>query len=271
MTEIRKISTDNPKELQKLWTDVFHDDEIFISDFFTFLADDMTAFAAEQDGLYVGSAYVLNIFTYTNGGVALPCPYVYAIGVHPEFRGQGIGKALTVACRDFCAEKYGVSCIVPANAELFEYYKDVGYVTAIYTAEYTIEREGAVKAELTSISAAEYGQLREELLANVPHMKYNDSALRFLEKISEDLFVIRSDDAYAIAAYECRDTLFVTELLCSNENVRGFAAALLWHLDAEELTYRTLTKDVPAENAKSFGIVSRSISDSPIYMGPAFD
>ena len=113
--------------------------------------------------------------------------------------------------------------------------------------------------------------MREKLLANVPHMKYNDSSLRFLEKNSYDLLVIRSDDAYAIAAYECRDTLFVTELLCSNENVRGFAASLLWHLDAEELTYRTITKEMRTENAKAFGMLSKSISDGPIYMGPAFD
>ena len=271
MPEIRKINADNYSELQKLWTDIFHDDEIFVSDFFSLMANNIEAFAAEQDGLFVGSAYILNILTFKNGEDALPCPYIYAVGVHPEYRGQGIGKALTAACRDFCTEKYGVSCLVPASAELFEYYKREGYVPAIYNEESSIEREGAVKAEVTSISAEEYGKLREKLLSDFPHMVYNESAIHFLDKLSDELLLIRSEDAYAIAAYECRDTLFVTELLCSDGNARGFAAALLWHLDAEELTYRTTAKEMHSENAKTFGMLSKSLCDGPIYMGPAFD
>ena len=271
MSEIRKISTDNYAELQKLWTDIFHDDELFVSDFFSLLSGNMEVFAAEQDGLFVGSAYILNTFTYKNGETALPCPYIYAVGVHPEYRGQGIGKALTSACRDFCTEKHGVSCLVPADSKLFEYYKSAGYIPAIYTEENSIEREGAVKAEVTSISAEEYGKLREELLANIPHMEYNESALRFLENLSDRLLLIRSEDSYAIAAYECRDTLFATELLCSDRNTRGFAAALLWYLDAEELTYRTIAKEMHSENAKAFGMLSKAIYDGSIYMGPAFD
>ena len=271
MTEIRKINTDNYAELQKLWTDIFHDDELFVSDFFSLFADSIEVFAAEQDGLFVGSAYILNIFAFKNGEATLPCPYIYAVGVHPEYRGLGIGKALTAACRDFCTEKYGVSCLVPADAELFEYYKCAGYIPAIYTEENSIEREGAVKAEVTSIPAEEYGKLRKELLSDIPHMEYSDSGLRFLEKLSDQLLLIRSDDAYAVAAYECRDTLFVTELLCSDGNTRGFAAALLWHLDAEELTYRTVAKEMHTENAKAFGMLSKSLYDGPIYMGPAFD
>jgi len=271
MTEIRKIDTNNYAELQKLWTDIFHDDEIFVSEFFSLLSDSLDVFAAEQDGLFVGSAYILNIFTYKNDDTALSCPYIYAVGVHPEFRGQGIGKALTAACRDFCTEKYGVSCLVPANAELFKYYKSTSYINGIYTAEYTIEREGAVKADVTSISAEEYGKLREELLVNVPHMEYNEPALRYLAKLSDNLLLIRSDDAYAIAAYEYRENLLVTEFLCSDENTRGFAAALLWHLDEEELTYRTVAKEMHSENTKVYGMLSRSLYDVPIYMGPAFD
>lgn len=275
MTAIRKVNSNDVSELKKLWAAVFYDDDLFLSAFFSTLSTVTEAFAAEDDGQIVGSAYILDILTYRNGDTSLPCPYIYAVCVHPEYRGQGIGKALTIACRNYCSEKYGVSCLAPADEGLFDYYRRVGYAAALYADECAIEREGAIKAELTPISPEKYGELREQLLADKPHMEYNVPALYFLKELCEltggGIYMLRSDDAYAIAACENTETLFVKELLCSNDNARGFAAALLWHEDCDSLTYRTPTKAPNSESTKAFGMLSKSLFDGPIYMGPAFD
>ncbi len=275
MVNIVKVNPTDFTQLQKLWSDVFHDDDIFLSAFFSELSSAATIFAAEQDGLCIGSAYVLDILTFKNGNESLPCPYIYAVGVHPEYRGQGIGKALTAACRDFCTEKYGVSCLVPASAELFDYYKNEGYSSAIYVDEVYMERQGGVKAEISSITHEKYAELRETLLTDLPHMEYHPAAIRFFARLCDiqdgDLLLMRSNDSYAIAAYECSEHLFVKELLCSDGNAQGFAASLLWHLDQEELYYRTPANKKHPEIAKAFGMLSNSIHNGPIYMGPAFD
>ena len=271
MVNIRKVSADDFSALQDLWTSVFHDDEFFLSAFFSNLSSVIEAFAAEDAGQFIGAAYILNIFTFKNGETTLPCPYIYAVGVHPEFRSQGIGKALTLACRDYCNEKYGVSCLVPATEELFDYYRQMDYVPAIYTDEHTIEREGAINAKISKITSEKYGELREQLLADRPHMEYSPPALHFLEKLCDmsagGLYLLQTNEDYAIAAVESIETIFVKELLCSNDNARGFAAALLWHEDCDSLTYRTFTK----ENPKDFGMISKPLGNAPIYMGPAFD
>lgn len=271
MVNIRKVSPDDFSALQYLWTSIFHDDELFLSAFFSNLSTAIEAFAAEDDGQFIGAAYILDIFTFKSGKTALPCPYIYAIGVHPEFRGQGIGKKLTIACRDYCSEKYGFSCLVPATAELFDYYRQLDYVSAICVDEHTIEREGAVNAEISEIGPEKYGELREQLLAGQPHMEYSLPALCFLERLCDmsggGLYLLKSNEDYAIAAFEYSDTMFVKELLCSNNNARGFAAALLWHEDCDSLTYRTIT----TENPKDFGMLSKPLGNDPIYMGPAFD
>ena len=102
-------------------------------------------------------------------------------------------------------------------------------------------------------------------------MEYSPPALHLLEKLCDisggGLYLLQSDDNYAIAAVENTETLFIKELLCSNDNVRGFAAALLWHEDCDSLTYRTFTK----ENPKDFGMLSKPLVGDSIYMGPAFD
>ena len=275
MANIRKVNFDDYSALQNLWTSVFHDDEFFLSAFFSTLAPVMEAFAAEQDGQFIGAAYILDIFTFKNGETALPCPYIYAVGVHPEFRGLGIGKALTAACRDYCAEKYSVSCLVPAGNELFEYYKHAGYIPAFYVSEHTLEREGAINAKVSEITPEKYGELREQLLSDRPHMEYSIHALRFLEKLCDiavsGLYLLQSGDNYAIAAVENTETMFIKELLCSNDNARGFAAALLWHEDCDRLIYRTPANEKHPESTKALGMLSNSLYDGPIYMGPAFD
>jgi len=271
MINIRKVSSDDFSALRDLWTSVFHDDEFFLTAFFSNLSPAIEAFAAEYDGQFIGAAYILYIFTFKNGETVLPCPYIYAVGVHPEFRGQGIGKKLTIACRDYCSEKYGLSCLVPATAELFDYYRRLDYVSALYADEHTIEREGAINAEISEIGPEKYGELREQLLAGQPHMEYSLPALRFLERLCDmsggGLYLLQSNDDYAIAAVEYAETMFIKELLCSNDNARGFAAALLWHEDCDSLTYRSFTK----ENPRDFGMLSKSLGNAPIYMGPAFD
>lgn len=271
MVNIRKVSPNDFSALRDLWTSVFHDDEFFLSAFFSNLSPVIEAFAAEDDGQFIGAAYILDIFTFKSGKTELPCPYIYAVGVHPEFRGQGIGKKLTIACRDYCSEKYGISCLVPATEELFDYYRQLDYVSALCVDEHTIEREGAVNAEITEISPEKYGELREQLLAGHPHMEYSIPALRFLERLCDmsggGLYLLQSNEDYAIAAVEHTETMFIKELLCSNDNARGFAAALLWQEDCDNLTYRSFTK----ENPRDFGMLSNPLENGPIYMGPAFD
>ena len=105
MVNIRKVSADDFSALQDLWTSIFHDDELFLSAFFSNLSTAIEAFAAEDDGQFIGAAYILDIFTFKSGKTALPCPYIYAVGVHPEFRAKASAKnspspAATIAARN---------------------------------------------------------------------------------------------------------------------------------------------------------------------------
>ena len=277
MADIRIACGEDIPGLREIWSKIFGDSERFTELFFSRLLPSAAVFAAVQDGLLIGSAYILDIFTLKNGADELSCPYIYGVGVLPEFRGLGIGRQLTLACRDHCGEKYGQSCLVPAERRLFDYYERfTDYIPSFSVSEFELEPEVAALAEISRISGEEYGGLREKLLSPLPHLKFSAAALSFLEglcALSEGgLYLLKSADACAVAACEDADgELYIKELLCSDGNSRGFAAALLWHLDYGSGSCRAPANEKHPESVKAFGMLSKSVKGGPFYFGPAFD
>ena len=275
--KIRVANSSDIPRLEEIWIEIFGDSYGFLSRFFDILFPASVAFAAEESGQLIGSAYVLDICALKSGGTSLPCPYIYAVGVLPEFRGNGIGKQLILACRDYCRENYGASCIVPAGSSLFDYYHNTAdYLPAFYASDFDIEAEGSVKAAITQIDAEKYGELREKLLGDKAHLAFSSAGLCFLESLCQmqdgGLYILNADDSYAIAACEIGDNgLCIKEILCTDDNTRGFAAALMWHFDCDHCSYRTPANEKHPESTRAFGMLSKQIFTGPLYFGPAFD
>lgn len=274
---IRKACSADITELQEIWSGIFGDSYRFLDSFFSLLFPVSTAFVADDDGQLIGSAYIIEISTLKNKDVSIPCPYIYAVGVLPEFRGKGIGKQLILACRDYCREKGWASCLVPADSGLFDYYeRSAAYVPGFTVSEYELEQEGAVKAEISAIDAEKYGELREKLLTDTAHLEFNSVGLKFWKSICEiqdgGFYKLSAENSYAIAACEFGDEgFFIKELLCSDDNARGFAAALLWHFDYDTGYYRTPANAKHPESTRTFGMLDSVVSGGPHYFGPAFD
>ncbi len=277
MAVIRKAEIKDIPSLKKIWVTIFGDGGDFLSIFFDELFPAATTFVAVDDDKIIGSAYVLEISSLKNGAEQLPCPYIYAVGVLPEFRGSGIGKQLVLASRDYCNEKYGISCLVPADKALHSYYtENAGYISAFELSEYDIELEGTINADISQISAADYGELREKLLSDIPHLCFDEHGTRFLESLCElfggELYLLKFNNEFAVASCEdCENGLYIKELLCSDDKHRAFASALLWKLEYKAGHYRTIADKKHPESISAFGMLSKSITDEPLYFGPAFD
>lgn len=281
MTDIKIIGPDKLAQFKEIWKSVFCDDESFFKLFFNEFSDTFSGFITYENEIPVGSACVIDVFSLKNGITSLPCPYIYALGVLPEHRSKGIGTQLITACRDHCADKYGISCIVPSEPSLFDYYsRTADFMTSFIADDVYLEREGAVAASLKRITPEYYGQLRETLLADIPHMELSAAGLRFIDGLcklnySEDcgLYFLQTDNAYAIAMFDDDDgTMFLREIIASDGNERGFAAAMLWSFDYTAGRYRCpVTNKKHPESTRAFGMLSKQISGGPFYFGPAFD
>ena len=84
--------------LSLLWREVFGDSLRFTANFFALLPDMGSFVVAEEDGVLLGGAGILNGFELVTRQKRRPIvAYLYAVMVREDARGRGIGKQL---CRE---------------------------------------------------------------------------------------------------------------------------------------------------------------------------
>lgn len=221
-TEIREIRTEDHEALIALWHRVFEDPEELAAAFLRLLPEMGSGVAAFVDGRLAGAAYIVTGLTVGEKRAA----YLYAVAVHAEYRGLGLGMAVTRRAaalgRDLGAD---FVCTLPASRSLYGWYEElIGTRCALYRREETLpSRSGPAVRRL---SAEEYSARREDLLAGRTHMSFSPAAARY-EAINCRCF---GGDFYAVgdgiaAAYREEDLAVLREVLCPDERERRLCAA----------------------------------------------
>ncbi len=144
--------------LRRLWAAVFGPEKAFIDLFFRSVYAPGTAAVAEEDGRIVSAAYVV---PFENAR------YIYAVGTHPDHRGHGFGKAVTLL-----AAGDGPAYLCPADPGLREW-----YIRSMGAAVVNRRPVYGLPEDLSPVTAGEYHARREELLSGVPHAVYTPAVL----------------------------------------------------------------------------------------------
>ena len=158
-------------------------------------------------------------------GKEIPCYVSYAICTDEKARGLGYGSTITEFARNEVHKRNAVSMLCPANAELIDFYKPLGYeakfpayegcvdssepASASAVSELTRTSEERAQASADSegkspaieqITAEEYNTAREKILANVAHVRLGSHALLYIEKTSREFISV--DDGRLIAVVD---------------------------------------------------------------------
>lgn len=209
---IESVFSVAPDELAALWHEVFGDPPALARAFFGGLPAFGCGFAAVEDGKLLGAAYWLD-------GLELAgekCGYLYAVAVYPEYRGRGLGAALSRAC--FVeGKRRGASycCTAPAEPSLFGWYERIlGLKPALYRQSTELAARDGLPAR--PIGPAEYAERRETLLGVFPHLRCTPEAMAYeaanCRSFGGDLFAVGDGIA---AAYREDGTALVREALGS--------------------------------------------------------
>ena len=120
-------------------------------------------------------------------GKVQTCGYIYAVAVAPEFRGSGIGRALTERSAELArARGAEVICTLPAEESLYAWYKAIlGTECVLHRQRF--ETEATAAAPVQSLSAAAYSQRREALLKDRCHLRPAHTTLEFQRRFCEEL------------------------------------------------------------------------------------
>lgn len=186
---IREYRGGDIPEMSALWQAVFGDSEGLVNSFLQLLPDMGTAAVAEVNGKIAGAAYaVTGMELVSASGKVQTCGYIYAVVVAPEFRGSGIGRALTERSAELArARGAEVICTLPAEKSLYAWYKTIlGTECALHRQR--LEAESAAAAPpVQSLSSSEYGQRREALLSDRCYMRPLHTTLEFQRRFCEEL------------------------------------------------------------------------------------
>lgn len=185
---IREYRGGDIPEMSALWQTVFGDGEELVNSFLELLPDMGTAAVAELNGTVAGAAYAVTGMELADAdGKAQACGYIYAVAVAPEFRGNGLGRALTERCAELAHTRGAeVICTLPAEESLYAWYKTILGTECVLHRQH-FEEKSADVVPTKKLSAAEYGRRREALLSGQCHMRPSHTALKFQSRFCEEL------------------------------------------------------------------------------------
>lgn len=158
MIEFRPPLSGEEARLRFLWKEVFAESDEFIDLFFRVGFSPARCRAAVLDGQIVSMLYWFDCSCR-----AEKIAYIYGVATEIDHRGQGIARALLENTHAHLQQLgYAGVILVPAGADLFEYYRHLGYQTGGFVSETTVSAGSALPIQ--EIGPEEYGALRERCL-----------------------------------------------------------------------------------------------------------
>lgn len=296
-------SSDEPA-LRALYQTVFGDGDALIDLFFDTWFDPKLTVVAGNGDVPSAAAYILpvgHLMLQDNASErpdrqnALPCAMLYAIGTHPDSRGQGLGEAVTRAAAALAADRgYPTVVLRPADEGLFAFYANRCGLAPFFNAavaDCTGPELAAYDAGygLRAVPPEEYRQLRQACLRDSAYIDMTEYCLGYQEKLSipsgGGLYALEdAGNICGCAVIERSDTLVAAKELLTmpSGKVLPAAAAIAGHFPADRYHYRTpcnpTLKEHPQKrlDCKPFGMLmppaGRALSVQPVrWYGPAFD
>ena len=224
--------------LKYLWKTVFGDSDEYIDAFLKNMYTPGCARVCEINGKIVSAAYLLELgHLICPEASATPATVLYAFATLPEYRGKGIGGKV---CDMILQHSEGSArTVCPAEGSLFGYYKTrYGYEPffPVFEKKLTACEH---PADITPVSAPQYGEIREKLLRGRAHIRYNEKTLSYQQLLCKNSGGNIISFPCGCAAYEFESgTLKFKELLCEG-NPEVAASAIAAAAGAKSAVLRT--------------------------------
>lgn len=183
MPTVRPSRTEDIPAQRELWKLAFGDSDAYIDNFYDHYYRPERVVVLEEDGAVRSmTAWFDTVFVVPGRG-EYRAAYLYAVATHPDCRGRGLaGKLLAGADGYFRSLDIPAVTTVPAEPSLHDFFGANGFRECFRTLGGALRREEIASAPsglLRPASTEEYGRVREQLLAGIPHIAYPEDALAY--------------------------------------------------------------------------------------------
>ncbi len=251
---IKAPEAKNISELKALWQEAFGDTDESIDSLFG------TAFSHNRSMCVIeGDEVAAALYWFDCMHEGMPVAYIYAVATAVKYRGRGICRRLMECTHRHLAEQgYTGVVLVPANAGLFDFYKNIGYSVCSRIGELHCQSSG-VSVPVRSLEGGEYAAVRRQLLPHGGVVQEGEN-LDYLLTYGE----FYGGDGFLLAARRQGNTLIGIELLGDT----AFAPDIVCTLGCTEGSFRIVGDD---RDFAMYHPLSDSSAPPPEYFGLAFD
>ena len=202
--------------LRRLWKQAFGDSDEYLDLFFSVGFDPLRCLCA-VDGDRVAAALYWLDGSCRGKRVA----YLYAVATDNAYRGRGLCRKLTEQTHDILKTRgYSGAVLVPAEPELFEMYRKLGYRTCASVNQWEAAA-GEALLPLRELTGKEYARLRRQMLP-AGGVVQEGPTLELLSAMGK----FYAGDRVLLTAVREEDKLWVPELLGDPKKSPGIVASL---------------------------------------------
>jgi ribosomal protein S18 acetylase RimI-like enzyme len=139
--ETRLARAEDLKELKEVWKLCFGDEDSFIDFYFENRDWQKETAVLIQDGRAVSMLTMIPVDLIEKDCVKYRVSMLYAIATHPEFRKRGYADRLIEFSNEYLlSQQVFATLLVPAEEELFGFYRKLGYKNGFFIREAVLSR-----------------------------------------------------------------------------------------------------------------------------------
>lgn len=206
--------------LKTLWKEAFHDDDVYIDNFFEVYYRPSLVFVAEESAEIVGMCSIFSGTFHRKKVEEHPFAYLYGVATKAEQQGKGVARQL-LEFVGIVLEKEGYHGLttVPATESLHKFFHNAGFQESFleYRQQITfpyLEEEHGLFAE---ISPAQYAEERQAFLEeqDFPWFHYQEEGYRYQASLGKlippELFSYPSSGGLFLYQHEGTRAVFALE------------------------------------------------------------
>jgi predicted acetyltransferase len=295
--EIRRAKKGEVNPQKEIWKLCFGDSDAFIDFFFAKKYKEEETMLFIHEGEVAARLTMLPVRIVAPDRESFPAAMLYAVATHPKYQNRGFAGRLIEFTHRYLNERQATfSLLVPAENQLFYFYRKQGYEEAFYLRETLLTKEQIEKLpsldandtdlfKIKSIAPAEYNQKRNQLLQGQLYLAYRDEEISYQKELSQmsgaDIFGFEIGKARGVAVLErlSSQRVLIKEILAPDALLLQVVKEMAKMLPVQEYLVRTpVFWGEELKGVRPFGMIRKPLGKSLMhipgnsaYLGLAFD